>query len=517
MIVGCQEGRAKALQPRLERCWQSQPVTCDTCQKGVLAKGNTMLSRKISIALLLPLALSAGVWGCAESSDTDVQDEDIAESQAALAYWSEATLWSNSPTVCFQNNYGACQNRCSGNHDKCASNTDCPSGQTCGATKTCFNGTTTCTSDTQCKTPVGACQKRCSVSHATCATNANCSLGEVCGTTKTCADGATTCTTDSQCTASSYSDAKSLVQSALNEAWGTPSSLVFNFTGDCPASPASSTMVLNLKSTGWGGSCGLGAGADCEFGILNRGRIQDVAVHEVGHALGLIHEHKRTDGSICTAIATEVAACQACAGGTCNATDFNNCIHPSPSRIAGTQTLTADEKAVRDNVLWQSGPDSAGRVKALTPYDGASIMNYCSDEYRIMDDNNPDVTEWRPTEYDRLGIEILYPKSTSIPVRCNRCFYGGSSLIVRTDGTMMDDWSGRDAFSWWDSGTLPSWRNTTTNTALPSGATLAASLVGNSAVVSFSATNRWNRKVITGSRTVEANDAQWTAVALTAL
>jgi hypothetical protein len=166
------------------------------------------------------------------------------------------------------------------------------------------------------------------------------------------------------------------------------------------------------------------------------------------------------------------------------------------------------------NVRFQSGPDS--RVKPLTPYDGASIMNYCSGDFRTFSDTDPDVSDWRPTEYDKLGIEILYPKPAGISLRCGGCVYTDAGLLLRTDGLVKDEWSDRGAFPWWSSASLPKWKKGTTN-ALPSGATLAASAIGASGTISFSATNQWNNKVIVGSHNTQVDNAKWTGVVMSAL
>jgi hypothetical protein len=129
-----------------------------------------------------------------------------------------------------------------------------------------------------------------------------------------------------------------------------------------------------------------------------------------------------------------------------------------------------------------------------------------------MDDSNPQLSVWRPTVYDSLGIEILYPKAGFLSLGCQNCVQSESGLVVRTNGTLLDNWSARDAYPWWSVGTLPAWNNVTTGTTLPSGATLAAGKTSGIATLKTTATNRWNNKVITSQSVVEVNDAKWTSI-----
>jgi hypothetical protein len=141
-----------------------------------------------------------------------------------------------------------------------------------------------------------------------------------------------------------------------------------------------------------------------------------------------------------------------------------------------------------------TGPDP--NFAGLTEYDQDSVMNYCGPRPELA------------TPLDRLGIELLYPNGTSLPVACyDRC-WGGSDLLLRSDGIIQDEWMLRRALSWWNS--APTWKKN--GTTIATGATLGAGTIGTNSTVSFSAVSKWSNQTIGGSRSVVIDNAKWTAI-----
>lgn len=234
---------------------------------------------------------------------------------------------------------------------------------------------------------------------------------------------------------------KNQVRDGVNAAWGAFSGLTFNWpanpgTDVCPTVPGQPTKVpsnympiqINVAGS-YGGQCNAGVGArlsqttcgntatECEC-FLNTGfnepnptaALIAAALHEIGHGLGLPHEHQRVDRP------SDIQA---------------TCVDPNP-----------DPNKWTDNGNYTV--DSTYRL--LTPYDGLkSIMSYCRD----WDENGrADVPPFLDlSAMDELGIEMLYPKSLgrrpTLPGAMTNA--GGSQAIVRSDQTysVMPDWVAR--------------------------------------------------------------------------
>jgi hypothetical protein len=235
-----------------------------------------------------------------------------------------------------------------------------------------------------------------------------------------------------------------------------------------------------------------------------------VAVHEVGHALGLPHEHQRLD-AYCEAVQPRVQACQNCVDDgcslsnlnlcTCSASDYAVCMNLDTTPT-GSQTLTWDEYNTASQVLTDSQPSSV--AQPLTVFDPESVMSYCS--------GRPN----RSSALDRLGMEILYPFANPNSLGCrDGCLLGGSGLTLRSNGTAQDAWSMRGAFPWWS---LPlRWRRDGYSATVRWGDLLYASDVTSTGQYTYQAHNKWSDSSILGRSTVEVSDAKWTAAMLPAI
>lgn len=181
-----------------------------------------------------------------------------------------------------------------------------------------------------------------------------------------------------------FTAVKHQIQDAINNTWARYSALTFEGFENCPSSVPANWITWRLAqgtTTGsWGGNTAIGMGnrhgaddpqAQITQTIASDGSMtKTVAVHEVGHAIGWMHEHQRP-----------------------NRPDISSC-------LKDLGTSPTDGNVVVD----------ASGIQ-LTDYDPDSIMNYCRDRNH---DGHPDLfDEPSLTARDILGLQQVYGRKRS--------------------------------------------------------------------------------------------------------
>lgn len=245
-----------------------------------------------------------------------------------------------------------------------------------------------------------------------------------------------------------FATLSNLAFTTLTQSWGTVPGVSFTKVMTCPTT--GDYLNINIPQ-GSGGRCGIGAAVPqiCDIwgdatSADSRAFFQGTVVHEVGHGLGLHHEHQRNDHpALCSGVQNQLDACNRCKTAAdnnklCLAADWNVCVVPNPL-VTTNQVVTVGSKqyqaivdAFNDNTIDMG-------IALLTGYDPDSIMNYCSKVTGSRAQN-----DYMLTQRDWLGMQILYPKSPlAHSLGCkNNCFsMGASNFVVGSGGSFVSDWT----------------------------------------------------------------------------
>lgn len=356
--------------------------------------------------------------------------------------------------------------------------------------------------------------------------------------------------------ASEFSDLSNHMLFVLNNTWGNVPNL--HFQPGCTA-PALSIALANGGGQIDGGSSSFGNGAKIEMATDPNNLADNDAtiVHEVGHALGLLHENQRPDAEpLCEAEQNILNGCTKCATGTgtCTAAEATECWFWAPED--STIVVTASDKTTAANLFaggktacqscaqgtcvvgsCSAGPcapsdsylgcfgtnpsfgtlqltthdigSAQGRVadrtaindgRVLTTFDPLSIVNYCASANGRVDGV--------PTPRDMLGMEMMYSTARVYGLGCgSACFTTASGPLTLDGGSVVSEWIARGSLN------VP-FRVSGTSTDVYSYS--VSGLAAGSSTISYSFSDPLGNSR-SGSGTVKKSNASYSAIAGTIL